>query len=265
MSRGRGTIPGLVEPYWFILPTMMRHLRILVVTAFAVGLAAGIGASPARAAAPEEAIKLFNGKNLDGFYTYLRSKGKNLDPDKVFQVENGMIHVSGADFGYFATEAEYENYRLTVEFKWGEETHAPRQGKARDSGILYHFVGPDKIFPKSIEFQMIEGGTGDVIVVDGAALTVKGVTRTEGRFDRFGKGPWEDVAGYRDPKNEVEKPHGEWNLLELVADGDTVKYYVNGRLVNEGTAASPPRGKILFQSEGAELFFRRIELEPLKK
>ncbi|MBI1982653.1 MAG: DUF1080 domain-containing protein, partial [Acidobacteria bacterium] len=95
-------------------------------------------------------------------------------------------------------------------------------------------------------------------------LTVGGVTRSQGRFDRFGKGPWEDVVGYRDPANEVEKPHGEWNLLELVAAGDTVKYYVNGKLVNEGSGANPARGKILFQSEGAELFYRRIELEPLE-
>ncbi|HUU13029.1 MAG TPA: DUF1080 domain-containing protein [Terriglobia bacterium] len=243
----------------------MRHPRFLVAAVFAVALATGMGASIAPAVTPGKSMKLFNGKNLDGFYTYLKSKGKNQDPDKVFQVHDGMIHVSGTEFGYFATEAEYENYRLTVEFKWGEKTHAPREGKARDSGILYHFVGPDKIFPKSIEFQMIEGGTGDVIVVDGASLTVGGVTRTEGRFDRFGKGPWEDVVGYRDPKNEVEKPHGEWNLLELVASGDAVKYYVNGKLVNEGVGANPRRGKILFQSEGAELFFRKIELEPLKE
>lgn len=211
-----------------------------------------------------EAIQLFNGKNLDGFYTYLESQGKNQDPNKVFQVHDGVIHVSGTEFGYFATETEYENYRLAVEFKWGEATHPPREGKARDSGILYHFVGPDKVWPKSIEFQIIEGGTGDVILVDGAALTVGGVSRTQGRFDRFGKGPWEDVVGYRDPPNEVEKPHGEWNLLELVAAGDTVKYYVNGKLVNEGSGASPTRGKILFQSEGAELFYRRIELGPLQ-
>lgn len=242
----------------------MRHLRSFVAVFFAIALATVLTPSGPRAAAPEMAAKLFNGKNLDGFYTYLESQGKNQDPDRVFQVRDGMIHVSGTEFGYFATEAEYENYRLTVEFKWGEKTHPPRQGKARDSGILYHFVGPDKVWPKSIEFQIIEGGTGDVILVDGASLTVGGVTRSQGRFDRFGKGPWEDVVGYRDPANEVEKPHGEWNLLELVAAGDTVKYYVNGKLVNEGSGANPARGKILFQSEGAELFYRRIELEPLE-
>jgi len=227
-------------------------------------LAPGLALRSAEPPAFPNAVSLFNGKDLKGFYTWLERHGKNNDPERVFGVHDGMIHVSGTEFGYFATEAEHENYRLTVEFKWGEKTHVPRAGKARDSGILYHFVGPDKIWPKSIEFQIIEGGTGDVILVDGGTLTVGGVARTEGRFDRYGKGPWEDVVGYRDPANEVEKPHGEWNLLELIADGDTVKYYVNGKLVNEGLAVIPRRGKILFQSEGAEVFFRNLRLEPLR-
>ena len=38
------------------------------------------------------------------------------------------------------------------------------------------------------------------------------------------------------------------------------KNFVNGKLVNEGTGAKPSRGRILFQSEGAECFFRNIEL-----
>jgi hypothetical protein len=40
--------------------------------------------------------------------------------------------------------------------------------------------------------------------------------------------------------------------------------YVNGKLANEGTDAFPASGKILFQSEGAEIFFRDIKLYPLK-
>jgi hypothetical protein len=240
----------------------MKSTRTLV-TALVLALASTLthAAEPAR---PGKTLKLFNGKDLSGFYTWLEKQGKNSDPDRVFSVHNGMIHVSGTEFGYFATEEEYEDYRLTVEFKWGEKTHAPRAGLARDSGILYHFVGPDKIWPKSIEFQIIEGGTGDIILVDGGAISVGGKDYVEGRIDRQGKGPWEDKAGYRDPTGEVEKPRGQWNKLELIAEGDTVKYYVNDKLVNEGTAATPSRGKILFQSEGAELFYRNIRLTPLK-
>jgi hypothetical protein len=232
--------------------------RYLLLSALAASLA------PAAALAPGQTIDLFNGKDLEGFYTFLRTKGVNYDPDHVFRVRDGVIHISGSEFGYIATKKEYENYKLTVEFKWGELTHSPRDGKARDSGVLYHFVGPDMVWPRSIEFQIIEGGTGDIILVGDATLTVKGQTRSKGRFDRFGKGPWQDIAGYRDPVHEVEKPHGEWNLLELTADGDQVRYVVNGTLVNEGSGASPHRGKILFQSEGAEVYFRNIRLQSLR-
>lgn len=212
-----------------------------------------------------KAIKLFNGKNLNGFDTFLKEKGLNNDPDKVFTIQNGVIRASGTEYGYFITQQEYDNYYLRAEFKWGEATHPPRKDKARDSGILYHVVGEQKVWPKSIEFQWIEGGTGDIILVGDAKIVGKGPPRGRNRYDRFGKGPWKDVAGYRDPQGEPEKPLGEWNLIELLADGDTVKYWVNGKVVNEATGADPMRGKILFQSEGAEVFFRNLELRPLKK
>ena len=70
---------------------------------------------------------------------------------------------------------------------------------------------------------------------------------------------WKNVKGFRG-QNDVEKPHGEWNVVELIADGDRVTYKVNGKLANEGSGAKPSRGRILFQSEGAEIFFRNIEL-----
>ena len=210
-------------------------------------------------------VRLFNGRNLDGFYTYLQTKGKNQDPDRVFRVERGAVHVSGAEFGYFITEKEYGDYHLSLEFRWGDQTHPPRHDKARDSGVLFHVNGPDKIWPQSIEFQMIEGGTGDIILVGSTSLTVKSETKDRGRFDRFGKGAWKDVAGYRDPAHELERPRGQWNRLDLWAEGDRVRYYVNGTLANEGRNASLTKGKILFQSEGAEVYFRKIVLRPLRK
>ena len=53
-------------------------------------------------------------------------------------------------------------------------------------------------------------------------------------------------------------------MVELVNENGHVKQYVNGTLANEGTEAFPATGKILFQSEGAEIFFRDIKLYPLK-
>jgi len=223
----------------------LRWLPLVGIVAMAAGLV-GI-ARPTTAAT--ETVALFNGRNLDGFYTFLPSKGKNSDPEGIFTVHDGMIHILGKEFGYICTEKEYENYHLTVEFKWGERRWPPRATAKRDSGILMHCVGPDKVWMKSIECQIQEGDTGDFWLVDGTSITCDGKMQTNGRIVK---------------KKDAEKPTGEWNTVEVVCDGDKIKHIVNGVLVNEGTGASVTRGKILLQSEGAEVFYRKVELKPLR-
>ena len=237
--------------------------------------------------ASDGTIQLFDGKTLDSFDTFVFGRGFNHDPDGVFRVVDGMIRVEGMPYGYFITKAEYGDFFLRTEFKWGEATHGRRKDKARDSGILYRAAEVEeraeaatsngRIWPKALEFQIMEGGTGDVILLGGAELTVRGVRKGGARgiqIDRFNKTDlgrqdgwpthYRAPAGFRDPNNEVEKPHGEWNVLEMIAEGDRVKYWVNGTLVMEGGEASLARGKILFQSEGSELFFRSIAIRPVK-
>jgi hypothetical protein len=216
------------------------------------------------------AVVLLDGKDLSHFDTFLRSTGLNSDPSHVFTVENGVLHISGKEMGYLITKQDYKNYYLRAEFKWGEGTFGERAGQARDTGILYNIQGPNKVWPRSIELQINEGCTGDFWVTDGAALTDKSGTRVTApagggfKIDRFNKGKLENVAGYRDPTNELEKPHGEWNVVELVNRDGHVWQYVNGKLANEGTDAFPTSGKILLESEGAEVFYRNIKLFPLK-
>lgn len=261
----------------------------IAICALAIGLVS-IDHPRLAADAVTEPIKLFNGKDLTNFYTYLRELGKNKDPENVFTVKDGMIRVSGQIFGGFITEKEYENYHLVVEFKWGEKTFAPRAKATRDSGILLHCVGEDGaaggVWMESIECQMIEGGTGDFILVGGKktpSMTVEveyrqtgkseqpyfkpgGMAKkfTGGRINWFGRDPaWKDVLGFRGEK-DVEKAVGEWNRLECVCDRDKITNILNGVVVNQGSMASHTKGKILLQSEGAEVFFRRIDLLPLK-
>lgn len=250
-------------------------------------LIVGLSGSLASADPVTEPIKLFNGKDLTGFYTYLEKYGKNNDPEKVVTVVESAIRVSGEVFGGFTTDREYENYRLVVEFKWGEKTGPKRANNTRDSGILLHCSGEDGAvggyWMESIECQMIEGGTGDFILVKGKnqpTMTATAEKRggqfyynpkaepmkfTGGRINWFARDPdWKDVKGFRG-KHDLEKPVGEWNTLECICDGDKITNILNGTVVNAGTNASHTRGKILFQSEGAEVFFRKIELLPLKK
>lgn len=215
-----------------------------------LGAACGVAAAPRLVVAQERPIPLFNGRNLEGWYTFLPSKGRNNDPEGIFTVHDGMIHILGKEFGYIATEKEYENYRLIVEFRWGEKKFPPRQNAVRDSGILMHTVGPDKVWPRSIECQIQEGDTGDIWLVDGTSITVDGRRQTNGRIVK---------------KVDAEKPTGEWNRVEVICDGDRIVHIVNGVKNNEGSEASVTRGKIAIQSEGAEVFYRRIDLIPLRK
>ncbi|MEQ1587327.1 MAG: DUF1080 domain-containing protein [Cyclobacteriaceae bacterium] len=115
-----------------------------------------------------KAISLFNGRNLDDWYTFLQNRGRDNDPKKVFTIYDGMIRISGEEWGCITTDKEFENYRLIAEFKWGGKTFAPRLDNARDCGVLLHSIGEDGgsegIWMHSIECQIIEGGTGDFIV-----------------------------------------------------------------------------------------------------
>jgi len=236
-----------------------------------------------------DAIQLFNGKDFTNFYTFIKERGKNTDPKAVFTVKDGVIRISGEEWGCITTNDEYENYELVVEFKWGVKTWGDREKAARDSGILVHSVGEDGgysgIWIHGIEVQMMEGGRGDLLVVgDGTPafeMTCpteevtegkphvykqggKPYTLNSGRIDWWGRSPkWADVIGFRGDK-DVEKPLGEWNTIHTTVSGDTIKVLLNGVLVNEAFGVKPSKGKIQIQSEGAEVFIRKIELKPIK-
>jgi hypothetical protein len=64
--------------------------------------------------------------------------------------------------------------------------------------------------------------------------------------------------------DDLEKPHGEWNVLELVNDDGRILYFVNGKLALSGVNANTRQGKILFQCEGAEVYFRNMKIAQLK-
>ena len=237
-----------------------------------------------------KAIKLFNGYNLDGWYTFLQDRGRDNDPKNVFGVIDGMIRISGEEWGCITTNAEYSNYKLIVEFKWGELTYEPRLENARDCGLLLHSQGEDGgsqgIWMHSIECQIIEGGTGDFIVVgDGSndfQITSNVRTEKQGgsflyqpdgqpqtinkdRINWFGRDPeWKDKLGFRG-ENDVENPVGEWNTLECVVFEGEISIFLNGILVNKAIDVKPNKGRIQIQSESAEIFFRRVELTPLRK
>ncbi len=269
--------------------SMKKLIAGLLITIFLSGISSvAIFAQRAKEKSKQKTIKLFNGRNLDGWYKFLQHRGRDNDPKNVFTVHDGMVRISGEEWGCITTQAEYEDYKIKLEFKWGGKTFAPRLENTRDSGLLLHSQGEDGgsegIWMHSIECQIIEGGTGDFIVVgDGSdQFQITSTVAAEkqggsfvyetngqdqsiqrGRLNWFGRdSEWKDVIGFRG-KRDIEKPMGKWNKLECVVYKGTISIFLNGTLVNKATNVKPERGRIQIQSEGAEIFFRRVELTPL--
>lgn len=276
-------------------------LLVLLLLSSAALPGAGGSQRPAPAITPAALIRLFDGRSLANFETWLVDD-HHADPSRVFTVVDRIdgapaIRISGEVWGGLLTKATYRDYRLTVEYRWGGATWGARKTRARDSGILLHaqgrpgntsrdFNGP---WLRSIEFQIIEGGVGDIILVSGysdtgellePALTVQCRTDRDGetvydpegerkvlssgRVNWWGRSvDWEDRLGFRGP-DDVESAGPAWTRLEAVARNGTLRYFVNGRLVNEATETSVTEGRIMIQSEGAEIYIRRVDLEPLR-
>jgi len=214
----------------------------------------------------EHVVHLLNGSDLNQFYSYFKEFGVQKDPDRVFSITNETLRISGKHVGYLATRTNYADYKLIAEFKWGRQVHGRRLTKTRNSGILVHATGVDKLWMRSFEVQIQEGATGDVVLQSGAHLQVNGETKFQSwaTFERPGKQPWHDELGFRGP-DEIEKPLGEWNTIEVLCDADLLKVTVNGRVTIDGRGATPQSGQILLQSNEAEIFFRRMDLYPIRR
>ncbi len=194
-------------------------------------------------------IELFNGKDLSGWKVFLDPKQK-ADPTKLFTVQDGILVCEGKPFGYLITDKEYENYVLKLQWRWGEKLHI----KGRNSGVFVHVVGPNKIWPKAVEAQLMADHAGDIWLVDDFKLKVDS-KRQDPKVSRH----------YFRLKDHVEKPVGEWNQYEITCKGDSIRLVINGQFVNEGTEAELTKGRILLQSEGAEIHFKDVVLKQLPK
>jgi hypothetical protein len=196
-------------------------------------------------------VVLFDGRNLDQFYTWVDKQGTFVDPNSVFGIQDGVLRISGENLGYLATRAQFSDYRLVLEYKWGTNIWF-RKDKPRNSGVFVHSTGPDGMWMKSLECQIEPASTGEIVLQGGASLSVRGETKMR---------PWHSFT--RSVDREVEFPTHKWNTLEIICEGTRIRVKVNGQLTNEGRDAYPNRGKIFLQSNGAEIYFRRIELVPI--
>lgn len=244
-------------------------------------------------------IVLFNGRNLDGWDTYIGpplddagkklstiAVGLNNDPKHVFTVvkqggEN-VIRISGEQWGGISTTKEYSNFHFKLMFKWGGLSWGQKKNKKKDSGLLYYAVGDHGAdygaWMRSQEFQIEEGNSGDYWGVAGGIqdITVTKKSDTEYVYDPAGQlntfSEKSKVGRHCIKQGDAEHPSGEWNTLDLYCHGDTSVHVINGKLMmvlyhssqlERGQVLPLTKGKLQIQSEGAEIFYKDITIEPL--
>lgn len=210
--------------------------------------------------------------------------GLNNDPKQVFSVieENGkpVLAITGEIYGGLTSKHSYSNYHLSLQIKWGDKKWEPRLNALRDSGILFHCRGEHgafwRVWKLCHEFQIQETDLGDYIPLGNESGKLQGDIRA--RPPRAGEHPKRPVydpegtrqtVAYASASPEVDRAHGEWNTLELLAFANKAVFVVNGEVVmavqnirdvNNNALSS---GQLQIQSEGAELYIRDAKIKSL--
>jgi hypothetical protein len=218
----------------------MKHFTIPIGLFFVLTASVILAAELPAPITPKERMDLFNGKDFSDWTFCLRSNASLAD---TFTVSNGMMHCTGQPFGYVRTDKNFRDYKLTVEWRFTKV--APH---ADNSGVFVHVQPPDNVWPQCIENQGQYHRQGDFIFMGGATFTGT-------------NGPKSGSIKMQIQSNE--KAAGEWNTYEIICRGDTVKNYVNGKLMNEAIGCNATSGAIAVQSEGGEWELRKIYVEPL--
>lgn len=201
---------------------------------------------------------LLNGKDLSGWHTDVPEMDTNNTAKTPFIVRNGLLVSLGTPNGHLITDSVFQNYRLQIEYRFANTPG--------NCGVLLHASTPRalyKMFPKSIEAQMMHEQAGDFwcIVED---ITVPDMEKRRGPIAEWGvtEGKKRRILNLTDGS---EKPVGQWNVMVIECLDDSIKIWVNGSFVNFGYNCTARKGQIAVQAEGSEVEFRKIELTPIRQ
>ena len=216
--------------------------RFLISTLFAALLVAQASAKDAPNVPPREGesqtIKLFNGKNLDGWQGH----------EKYWSVRNGVIVGKNSEpvgvSTYLVTDKNYSDFRLLATVKLAKsEMHsgiAMWGAVAPEHGDKFTYAGHLVMFPKGW-----------------------------GMYDLYGRAGELGVDGR--PAQKVGHDH-DWNNLEILAQGNRIRLAVNGVEVVDWRDPEPDRikeGPIGLQlhsnTEQQEVHFKDLKLTTFPK
>ena len=193
----------------------------------------------------EEFRPLFNGKDLTGWVLVNT-------PPQTWSVKDEMLVCTGKPIGEIRTDRMYQNFIMEVEWR-----HMVPGGNA---GI---FIWADDItskgvpFHRSIEVQVLENAYGqskghtthgDIFPIHGATMKPEN-----------GRGG----GGRAFPTEERSKPSPEWNHYRIEGRDGSISLAVNGKVVTQGSDASPRKGYICLESEGGVVHYRNLKIREL--
>ncbi|GAB6187049.1 3-keto-disaccharide hydrolase [Thermopirellula anaerolimosa] len=231
---------------------MLRTFSVVLTLVLSIGLAGNVPAEPSAGSdSTAGEVRLFNGRNLDGWDFFVIDPGKKIED--VWSVRDGLLVTQGEPLGYLFTKGKYKNFRLTVEWRWEPGT------EPGNSGVLLRIAGdPVSFLPKCVEAQLQSGSAGDIWAFYGAALR-----GDPARFRKItGHEKIGDFVGVGKIK-AAENPPGEWNRYEIELVGPKLTLWINGQKVNEAEGLDVAAGPIGLQSEGGRIQFRTVTLKPL--
>ncbi|KIC95569.1 3-keto-disaccharide hydrolase [Flavihumibacter solisilvae] len=213
-------------------------------------------ASCSQTTGQKSAVSLFNGKDLTGWHMDVPERDTVPAARKPFIVRDGNLVSLGTPVGHLITDSVFKDYVLEAEYRFA--------GEPGNCGILVHASTPRilyKIFPKSIEVQLMHENAGDFWCI-GENIEVPDMEKRRGHKDAWGtvEGKERRILNLTD---NSEKPLGEWNKVRIECREDKVRVWINEDLVNEGSNATASKGHIALQAEGSEVEFRNLMLKGL--
>ncbi len=195
-------------------------------------------------------VSLFDGQSLDGWHSWRPEAAKG-----EWVVEDGCLTTKGRP-RELATDKVYGDFELRFEWKI-----AP----GGNSGIIYRTEKGYHPPTSGPEFQLLDDvARGDILIPERSNGAAYGI--------------------YAPTLKPAARPAGEWNTGRIVAKGDHIEHWLNGRKILEyelHTAdwqarvakskfarhpqyGAASKGHIILQDHGAPVHFRNLEIREIQ-
>ncbi|WP_439483790.1 3-keto-disaccharide hydrolase [Cyclobacterium plantarum] len=232
---------------------MMKYRKHLVFLLVAVCFSLPVSPSLAQSNGYE---MLFDGSSVEKW----RSKQSSSFPEKGWKVADGQLFLDSKGGGDIITREKFSDFELVFEFNLTA---------GANSGIKY-FV--DTIYNEKTGKMMVNGPEYQII----DDFNYPGI-----KEDPNGLSSTAAAYLFYPPKNKTLRPHGEWNTGKIVARGNKVTHWLNGKKVvtyqrgsrdflnkkqenkfkDDARYGELEEGHILLTDHGDKVYFRNIKIK----